>query len=179
MFKILLITIFVISGLYADDFYDDIYDNNKISIDIKKEKVNKKSLKITKKKNIKYKKEIKKYRVMKSGIIIYDLQEAQKRAKAENKKIVLVVYDDQCPVWRKFAKNLNNSQNWFANYIKDNFVFSIMSIQNSQKFPQLRSTVSPTIYFLDKNLDLLTKPIEGDPIDSPYFRSFIIAVKQN
>ena len=90
---------------------------------------------------------------------VYSLNEAINLAKKENKNIMVFVYANGCAYCEKMKNETLYNKDVARNLNKDfiNVALKIDSKEIRENFPQ--TSVTPTIYFITPNKELLTKVI--------------------
>jgi len=108
----------------------------------------------------------------KSGLIIFDYQDALTVAQDTNRKIMVIVAQAGCPAWEGFAKDIS-SKNIVSKYLKDLYVVALIPSTDLNKYPQYQTKISPTLFFITKDEEMIAEPIKGLPSVDYSFANYL------
>lgn len=96
----------------------------------------------------------------KSGLVIFNYKDALKVSKRTDRKVMVIVAQAGCPAWETFAKDIS-SENIINKYLKDLYVVALIPSSELNKYPQYQTKISPTLFFINKDENIIAEPIKG------------------
>jgi len=100
--------------------------------------------------------------VTKTGLYLMSYKDALKAAKRFNRKVMVIVAQASCSAWQVFGDGIFN-EGLINKYLKDLYFVALIPTTEVKKYPQYVTNISPTIYFIDKDENLVAAPLKGAP----------------